>query len=105
MESRTALAEHDATEDRLRVEMTSQSPHGHRGDLSDTLGIPERNIQVVSPRVGGGFGHKGHHYPGESVTAWSVRELGMPVKWTVTRSENYLACLRPRPPDPRRTRT
>lgn len=91
MEPRAALARYDAVEKRLRVEMTSQSPHSHRSDLSATLGIPERNIRVVSPRVGGGFGHKGHHYPGEAATAWAARELERPVKWTATRTENYLA--------------
>ena len=91
MEPRAALAEYDATDESLTVTMTSQAPHGHRGKLSNTLGIPENRIRVVAPSVGGGFGHKGHHYPGEAVAAWCSRELGTPVKWTATRSENYLA--------------
>ncbi len=91
MEPRAALAEYDDVEESLTVTMTSQSPHGHRGKLSDTLGIPENRIRVVAPSVGGGFGHKGHHHPGEAVAAWCSRELGIPVKWTATRSENYLA--------------
>ncbi|WP_160134777.1 xanthine dehydrogenase family protein molybdopterin-binding subunit [Halococcus salsus] len=91
MEPRAALASYEAAEGRFRVEMTSQSPHGHRGDLATTLGVPERTIRVVAPRVGGGFGHKGHHYPGEAVAAWCARELDRPVKWTATRSENYAA--------------
>ena len=91
LEPRAALARYDAAEDRLTVEMTSQSPHGHRRKLSHTLGLPERKIRVVSPHVGGGFGHKGHHHPGEAMAAWCARELDRPVKWTATRSENYLA--------------
>ncbi|ESP86944.1 xanthine dehydrogenase family protein molybdopterin-binding subunit [Candidatus Halobonum tyrrellensis] len=91
LEPRAALAEYDAGSDELTVTMTSQSPHGHRRKLSETLGLPERSIRVVAPSVGGGFGHKGHHHPGEAAAAWAARRLGRPVKWTATRSGNYLA--------------
>ncbi|WP_115862572.1 xanthine dehydrogenase family protein molybdopterin-binding subunit [Halorussus litoreus] len=91
LEPRAALARWKAGDDQLAVEMTSQSPHGHRRKLSTTLGLPENKIRVISPSVGGGFGHKGHHYPGEAMAGWTSRELDRPVKWTATRSENYLA--------------
>ncbi len=88
LEPRAALAEYDRTEG-FTVTMTSQSPHGHRRKLSHTLGEPERQIRVISPDVGGGFGHKGHHHPGEAMAAWAARDLGEAVKWTATRSANY----------------
>ena len=91
LEPRAALAQWDAATSELTVEMTSQAPHSHRRKLAKTLGMPERRIRVVSPSVGGGFGHKGHHHPGEAMAAWSAMRLGRPVKWTATRSENYLA--------------
>lgn len=91
LEPRAAMAQWDAGNDELTVEMTSQSPHGHRQKLAHTLGMPEGQIRVISPAVGGGFGHKGHHHPGEAMAAWSARMLDRPVKWTATRSENYLA--------------
>ncbi|WP_123535790.1 xanthine dehydrogenase family protein molybdopterin-binding subunit [Halosimplex salinum] len=91
LEPRAAVARWDAGDERLTVEMTTQSPHGHRGKLSTTLGLPERAIRVVAPSVGGGFGHKGHHHPGEAAAAFAAMDLGDPVKWTATRSENYLA--------------
>jgi carbon-monoxide dehydrogenase large subunit len=91
LEPRAALAEWSAGDEELTVEMTSQSPHGHRRKLSNTLGMPERQIRVVSPSVGGGFGHKGHHHPGEAMAGWAAMELDLPVKWAATRSENYLA--------------
>ncbi|WP_255169617.1 xanthine dehydrogenase family protein molybdopterin-binding subunit [Natrononativus amylolyticus] len=90
IEPRAALASYDPAERRFTVEMTSQSPHGHRRDLSHTLGVPERELRVIAPRVGGGFGHKGHHHPGEAMAAWAARELERPVKWVATRSGNYL---------------
>ncbi|PSQ16293.1 carbon monoxide dehydrogenase [Halobacteriales archaeon QS_8_69_26] len=91
MEPRAALARWDPADERLTVEMTTQVPHRHRSKLSSTLGIPERKIRVRAPDVGGGFGHKGHHHPGEAMAAWAARELDRPVRWTATRTENYLA--------------
>ena len=90
IEPRAAVARWDEGDGKLTVEMTSQSPHGHRQKLSHTLGLPERKIRVVSPDVGGGFGHKGHHHPGEAMASWAAMELDRPVKWTATRSGNYL---------------
>ena len=89
MEPRAALAREE--DGRLRVDMTSQNPHEHRSDIANTLEMPESEIRVVSPDVGGGFGHKGHHYPGESMAAWSALQLDRPVKWVATRTENYQA--------------
>jgi carbon-monoxide dehydrogenase large subunit len=89
LEPRAALAREE--EGRLRVDMTSQAPHGHRADLASTLGLAESGIRVVAPDVGGGFGHKGHHYPGEATAAWAALRLDRPVKWVATRTENYEA--------------
>ncbi|WP_435159047.1 xanthine dehydrogenase family protein molybdopterin-binding subunit [Haladaptatus sp. DFWS20] len=90
MEPRAAVADwNDATE-KLRLWMTSQNPHLHRMLLSaGTLGLPENNIQVIAPEVGGGFGSKIYHYPDEAVTAWCSMQLDRPVKWQATRSEAY----------------
>lgn len=91
VEPRAALAEWDPADRRLIVTMTSQSPHGHRSNLADTLDLPEQRIRVVAPSVGGGFGHKGHHHPGEAMAAWAARRLDRPVRWTATRTGNYAA--------------
>ncbi|MFB6300833.1 MAG: xanthine dehydrogenase family protein molybdopterin-binding subunit [Halobacteriales archaeon] len=91
IEPRAALAEYDPADERLTVEMTSQSPHRHRSKLANTLGLPEQKLQVIAPTVGGGFGHKGHHHPGDALAAWCAIRTDRPVKWTATRTENYLA--------------
>lgn len=91
VEPRAAVADWDPADERLTVTMTSQSPHGHRADLSETLGVPEQRIRVVAPSVGGGFGHKGHHHPGESMAAWAAIQLDRSVNWTATRTGNYAA--------------
>jgi len=91
LEPRAAVAAYDAGDERLTVTLTSQSPHGHRGKLATTLGLPERDIRVIAPDVGGGFGHKGHHHPGEAAASIAAMDLGRPVKWAATRRENYVA--------------
>ncbi len=90
LEPRVAQARYDTVRDRFTVELASQSVHGHRRKLAETLGVPSRKLRVIAPSVGGGFGHKGHHHPGEAMAAWAARDLGRPVKWTATRRENYL---------------
>lgn len=91
MEPRAAVADWNDTTQKLRLWMTSQNPHLHRMLLSaGTLGIPENDIRVIAPEVGGGFGSKIYHYPDEAITAWCSMQLGRPVKWRASRSEGYL---------------
>jgi carbon-monoxide dehydrogenase large subunit len=91
LEPRAALARPRPDGEGVRVEMTSQAPHRHREKLATTLGLPERRVRVVAPDVGGGFGHKGHHYPGEAAAARLATLTGRPVKWTATRTEGFLS--------------
>ena len=90
LEPRVALASYNPAADRITVEMASQAVHGHRRKLAHTLGLSENRIRVRAPHVGGGFGHKGHHHPGEAMAAWAAKRLDRPVKWTATRRENYI---------------
>lgn len=91
IEPRAALARYDPSRDHVTVEMTSQKPHRHRGQLATTLGIQEQRISVRAPDIGGGFGHKGHHHPGDALATWSSIQLERPVLWAASRVENYLA--------------
>jgi carbon-monoxide dehydrogenase large subunit len=91
MEPRAALARWDDGDGRLTVTLSCQNPHSQRGDLAGALDLAESDVRVVSPDVGGGFGHKGRPYPGEAVAAWAAMRLGRPVKWTATRSGNARA--------------
>ncbi|MFQ5920309.1 MAG: xanthine dehydrogenase family protein molybdopterin-binding subunit, partial [Thermoplasmata archaeon] len=69
--------------------VTSQNPKTHREVLARVLGIPEANLRVIAPDVGGGFGSKIAVYPGEAVVCHLARRLGRPVKWVETRAENF----------------
>ena len=70
---------------------TTQNPHILRFLCSGVTGIPEDRLRVIAPEVGGGFGSKIAAYPGDFVTVFCSKKLGLPVKWTETRTEGYIA--------------
>ena len=93
MEPRAALAQYNPAMGELTLWVTSQNPHIARFLLSLDTPVPEHKIRVVAPEVGGGFGSKIPHYPEDSMVAFAAKMTGRPVKWTETRSENYLATI------------
>ena len=59
-------------------------------------------MRVIAPDVGGGFGAKVGVYPEELLLALARPQVGRPVRWTETRTENMIDA-RPRPgPGPAR---
>jgi aerobic carbon-monoxide dehydrogenase large subunit len=71
----------------------TQVPHIARVTLSGTTGIPETKLRVIAPDVGGGFGSKLNVYAEEALCLMLARRLGVPIKWTEERSENYVATI------------
>ncbi|GAC1504699.1 MAG: molybdopterin-dependent oxidoreductase [Candidatus Dormibacteraceae bacterium] len=91
MEGRAVLVEYVPFENRLTMWTSSQVPHWVRLCLTLAMGIPESNIRVVAPDVGGGFGSKIHIYQEEYRAAAASKLTGSPIKWTEGRSENLQA--------------
>ena len=91
MEPRAAIASYLPAMNELTLWSTTQNPHIARFLTSVVTGVPEHKVRVIAPEVGGGFGSKIPYYPDEAITAFCAMKLGVPVKWTETRSENYLA--------------
>jgi len=71
--------------------MTSQAPHAHRTLFAIVAGLPEENIRIISPDLGGGFGNKVPIYPGYVVATAASLLIGKPVKWIETRTENLIS--------------
>ncbi len=88
MEPRAAAARLDG--DRLVVWTTTQAPHSARDNIARILGIDKGDVRVIAPEVGGGFGAKANLYPEEVLVAWLALRLGRPVRWTATRTEDFL---------------
>ncbi|MGZ4718320.1 MAG: aerobic carbon-monoxide dehydrogenase large subunit [Acidimicrobiales bacterium] len=71
--------------------MTSQAPHAHRTLFAMVAGLPEQDIRIISPDLGGGFGNKVPIYPGYVVATAASLLIGRPVKWVESRSENLIS--------------
>ncbi len=91
IEPRACNATFNRATDELTLYVTTQNPHVHRLLIGAfVLGIPEHKFRVISTDVGGGFGSKIFIYAEEVTCSWVTRQLGVPVKWTATRSESFM---------------
>ena len=69
---------------------STQIPHVLRVMLALVTGIPEQNLRVIAPDVGGGFGSKLQVTAEEVLAVLVARRLRRPVKWTESRSEGNM---------------
>ncbi len=72
---------------------STQIPHVLKVMTAITLGIPEHQLRVVAPAVGGGFGAKLDVYAEELLCVALARKHGAPVRWNEERSENAVASI------------
>lgn len=91
LEPRAALAEWNGETDGLTLWISTQSPHRARAAVAHMLGIDKRSVSVITPDVGGAFGMKASLYPEEVLLGFAARALGRTVRWTATRSEEFLS--------------
>ena len=75
---------------RLTQWASTQHAHGVRDALAGVYGLEPAQVRVITPDVGGGFGAKIGSYPEELLLGWLARQVGRPVRWTETRSENMV---------------
>ncbi len=75
--------------DKLTIFDKTQEVYGVREHLASSFGVPEENVNVVSPFVGGAFGSslRPNYYP--ALTAMAARELKRPVKVVYTRTQMF----------------
>jgi carbon-monoxide dehydrogenase large subunit len=85
------VADVNSTTGQATLYMTSQAPHAHRTVFALVSGLPEQNIRIISPDIGGGFGNKVPVYPGYVVATAASLVIGKPIKWVETRSENLIS--------------
>lgn len=91
MEPRAVVAAPMGMSDEITLWSSTQVPHILRVLLALVTGIPENNLRVIAPDVGGGFGGKLTCTREEILVTQLARKLGRPVKWTETRSEDMVA--------------
>jgi carbon-monoxide dehydrogenase large subunit len=97
IETRGVVARWDARAGQLTVWDTTQAPVFLRGGLAGMLGLGERQVRVIAPFVGGGFGPKIMlFYPEEVVLPWVAMRLERPIKWIEDRKEHFFATTQER---------
>jgi aerobic carbon-monoxide dehydrogenase large subunit len=97
IEARGVVAQFDPRAGSLRVWDSTQAPLTIKHGLANMLGLPEFNVDVVAPDVGGGFGTKiMMFFPEEVLVPWAAVRLGRPVKWTEDRREHFIAASQER---------
>jgi carbon-monoxide dehydrogenase large subunit len=88
LEPRAVLAAPDPASGGLIVWATHQAPHVLRTGLAGVLKMPENQIRVIAPEVGGGFGVKFGTYPEDVVVSLLARQRRVPIRWIETRVEH-----------------
>ena len=91
LETCGCIADVNGATGKATVYMTSQAPHAIRTVFALVTGLPEQNIRVISPDIGGGFGNKVPVYPGYVVATAASLLIGRPVKWVEDRTENLIS--------------
>ena len=91
METCGQISDMNKVTGKLTIWCTTQAPHAHRTIYALVAGLPEHQIRVVSPDIGGGFGNKVGIYPGYVLTVVGSIVTGKPVKWVEDRSENLMS--------------
>jgi carbon-monoxide dehydrogenase large subunit len=91
IEPHAVLVSYDSKGDYYDVWATVQTVHGTRDKLAAELKKPKEKFHVRVLDMGGGFGSKGaQSYPEAPLACIFAKRTGLPVKWTATRSEEFL---------------
>lgn len=96
LEPRAIAVAYHGDSDTVTVWHSTQTPHRTRSALADILSVDATRIRVIAPHVGGAFGMKASLYPEEVFTVWAAFHHQRDVKWTATRSEEFLSATQGR---------
>jgi aerobic carbon-monoxide dehydrogenase large subunit len=96
LETRGAVAAYEPVTGRVILSASTQMPHLLRTGIADALRIPESELRVVAPEVGGGFGQKMPLIPEYVVVVWAARHFACTVAWIEDRLENLTASFHAR---------
>jgi xanthine dehydrogenase YagR molybdenum-binding subunit len=75
--------------DQLTVWTATQGISSAQTTLAGQFGIDPKNVRVICPYVGGGFGCKGSTWPPATLAAMAAKVVGKPVRLVVTRAQMF----------------
>jgi xanthine dehydrogenase YagR molybdenum-binding subunit len=84
MEPHASMAKWEG--DKLTIYTANQMINWGKKDMAKTLGIPEENVHLISPYIGGGFGGKLFLRSEALLAALGARQAKRPVKVTLQRA-------------------
>jgi len=96
LEARGAVAIVDAVSERITMYASTQMPHVLRTVVADLLRMPESDLRVIAPAVGGAFGQKMALPTEYALVVWLARRLGQSVAWIEDRRENFTSSFHAR---------
>lgn len=76
-------------EDRLTLYDATQFVKGAQSVLARSWNLPQENVRVICPFVGGAFGCKGAIWPHVLLAAMAAKATGVPVKFHVSRKAMF----------------
>ncbi len=86
IETHTAVATMDGN--KIIVQASTQTPFGAKSEIAETLGLPDENVRIIPPFVGGGFGGKTRNQ--QAVEAARLAKLtGKPIQVAWSRAEEF----------------
>ncbi len=90
LEPRTILADFNAADGQLTVWHSTQVPYMMQWIIAHHFRLPETQVRVIAPDVGGSFGMKIHIYGDEMAAVAASLLLGRPVKFVADRLESFV---------------
>jgi len=90
LESRGIVADFNSGDRQLTVWQSTQVPYMMQWILARHFRLPETQVRVIAPDVGGSFGLKIHIYGDELAAVAVAITLGRPVKFIADRLESFV---------------
>lgn len=96
MEPRACSADWNDDLQRMTLWLATQTPSRAQTDAAHVLGIAVAQVRVICPDVGGAFGARASVSPEDLLVALTAQRLRTQVRWTSSRSEDFLAGMQGR---------
>lgn len=95
LESRAATAVW-GEDGRCTLFLSTQNAQAARDEVAGWMGVDAAQLHVILPDVGGGFGAKIGADPEFALVGWLAKQVGRPVRWNESRSENMTGMVQGR---------
>jgi nicotinate dehydrogenase subunit B len=86
IETHTAVAKMDG--EKMTVWISTQTPFPNQGEIARATGLDSKDVRIITPFVGGGFGGKSS-IPQGNEAARLAKITGKPVQVALTRAEEF----------------